>query len=115
MRKLLIGVALLLLLLSVPFAHAGDNYYHLDVDWNRYKIIEMCDDFYGEYTGMRYFCIMSNFYALNKINDYYYEYREDTEAITVLQDTVMANYLDEYECVNYVAVDREFNRYLESR
>jgi len=96
-------------------SNADENFYHLDVEWNRDKIIGMCEGLYEDYTGYRYFCVMSNFYALDRVNDHYYEYRDDEKAVAALHDIVQENFLEIFECANFVAIDREFNRYLESR
>jgi hypothetical protein len=89
------------------------KYYNLSVDYNRDQIIGMCDEFFEDYVSRRYYCIMGNFYALNKVNDYFYDYRADGEAIQKLMDLIEDNFIEDFECVNFMAVDREFNAYLE--
>lgn len=109
-------VIMFIVLALVIEAKAEDvKYYNLSVEHNRDQIIGMCDEFFEDYIGRRYYCIMGNFYALDRVNDYLYDYKADGEAIQKLMDLIEDNFIEDFECVNFMAVDREFNDYLEKR
>ena len=73
MKKLLTIFSLMFIILLVPTAYSANNIYvtrPMFQEQHRNQIIRVCEDTYGkDNIGDLYFCIMSEFYALEHVMD----------------------------------------------
>jgi hypothetical protein len=114
--KSLLVMMIIIFVFSNPLANAdSETYIEISIEDNMECSVNMCDELYEDYLSLRYYCIISNFYAIYQINNYFYEYRDDQEAISYLLGLLQEFYIEMYDCENFKAIDMRFNEFIEMR
>jgi len=88
---------------------------HAEIDFREAmegSIIEACEA-KCKTTGERYYCILSELYAFNKIISYYREYY-NTPHLDVFDEIWENNYNRAYSTYNFVIIEKGIRAYLEN-
>ena len=119
MKKLLTIFSLMFIILLVPTAYSANNIYvtrPMFQEQHRNQIIRVCEDTYGkDNIGDLYFCIMSEFYALEHVMDIMQGLVKDSEERKVFLELSRKYYIKEYKTYDFMSIEIEFRAYLQEK
>lgn len=78
------------------------------------SLIKVCESKYEQGSSNLYYCILSQFYAFERVLDIMIKYKP-SEDIKKLDNLLIKHHSKRYDVFDFIKVERDFNNYLKEK